>query len=233
MAKIARKTQLAFGSSAGVNQIGQFGSYAAGSVAYTTDPAVIQALSNYLTGWFGAVVGGNSPAIEDMNALCFLFAYQLGYVLQQGVGEWDSGTTYYAGSIVQDAGGLGNLYVSLTNTNLNNALSSTTNWKSIGGSGQVISINPSIQSPYVMAAADNGKVFLVNTANAAQQFTLPPPAINFWFVVKDSAGSMGTNNITFVRNASENIEGLASSYVASASWGVFKFVSDGTNWFII
>ncbi|PNA42272.1 hypothetical protein, partial [Pseudomonas sp. MPR-AND1A] len=85
MAKLSRVTQKIFGSSAGANQIGKFGSYAAGSPVISSDPTVIQSLSNWLTGWFGAVVGGNSPAIEDMNAVCFVYAYQLAYLMQQGI----------------------------------------------------------------------------------------------------------------------------------------------------
>lgn len=131
MAKIVRKVQKIFGSTAGVNQIGQFGSLAAGSIAYTTDPATIQALSNYLTGWFGAILGSNSPAIEDMNALCYLFAYQLSYLMQEGVAEWDATTTYYIGSVVNDGNGI--LYVSKTNTNLNNALTLGAFWKTLSG----------------------------------------------------------------------------------------------------
>lgn len=126
MAKITRKNQKIFGSAAGTDQIAEFGSLAAGVPAFTTDPETIQALSNYLTGWYGAVIGSNSPAIEDMNALCYLFAYQLAYVLQAGVAEWDDSTTYYIGSMVTD--GAGGLYISITNANLNNAVTDTTNW---------------------------------------------------------------------------------------------------------
>lgn len=126
MAKITRKIAKIFGSSAGVNQISEFGSLAAGAIVYSTDPTAIQSLSNYLTGWFGAVVGSNSPAIEDMNALCYLYAYQIAYLMQAGVAEYDSTTTYYIGSLVND--GTGIIYVSLTDTNLGNALTDATNW---------------------------------------------------------------------------------------------------------
>lgn len=126
MSKLSRYTQLIFGSTAGLNKIGQFGSLAAGTPAYATTPAQVQALSNYLTGWFGAILGNNSPAIEDMNALCFLYAYQLAYLFQAGVAEWDSSTTYYIGSMVNSAG---LIYVSLTDANLNNAVTDGTKWK--------------------------------------------------------------------------------------------------------
>lgn len=120
MAKIARKTQKIFGSTSTTNQIAEFGSLAAGTPAFTTDPVTIQALSQYLSGWFAAVIGGNSPAMEDMNAICYLYAYQLAYIFQAGIPEWDAGTTYFIGSVVSD--GLGTNYKSITDNNLNNAL---------------------------------------------------------------------------------------------------------------
>lgn len=128
MAKIARKNQKIFGSSSGLDQIEEFGSLANGTPVFTTDPEAIQSLSNYLEGWFGAVVGANSPAIEDMNALCYLYAYQLAYMFQAGVPEWNMATTYYIGSIVND--GSGNLYVSIQDTNLNHAISDAAWWVS-------------------------------------------------------------------------------------------------------
>lgn len=102
MTKITRQTQKIFGSNAGFDQIAQFGSLQAGTPTFTTSIPTIQALSEYLTGWYGAVIGQNSPAIEDMNALCYLYAYQLAYLFQAGVAEWDAGTTYYAGSLVNN-----------------------------------------------------------------------------------------------------------------------------------
>src|SRR4051812_27865136 len=100
--KITRALQKQFGSSAGINTMAEFGSlfasyptiptrYSGGTIT----PALVQALSNYITGWTGAAIGGNSPAIEDLNALCYLFAYQLGYVLQQGLPEWEAATPYF------------------------------------------------------------------------------------------------------------------------------------------
>ena len=131
MPKIARATQKIFGINSGLQQIAQFGSLANSAPIYTLDAEVIQALAQYTNGWFDAVIGGNSPAIEDMNALCYLFAYQLAYIMQAGIPEWDDGTTYYIGSVVSD--GLGNTYSSLTDNNLNNPVTDSTNWNLLGG----------------------------------------------------------------------------------------------------
>lgn len=126
MAKIARKNQKRFGSTATLSQVGKFGSLAAGSPANTLDPEEIQSLSNYLGGWFSAILGNNSPAIEDMNALCFLFAYQLTYLFQSGIPEWNTSAIYYIGSLVLSGS---TVFQSLTDDNTgNNPATDATNW---------------------------------------------------------------------------------------------------------
>lgn len=133
MAKINRATQKFFGTDALAGQIAQFGSAAAGGFSSgttysgaTATPALVQALAAFETGWFDAVDGQYNPAIEDMNALFWLYAYQLCYLFQAGVAEWDDETVYYIGSIVND--GTGILYTSLTDDNENNAVSDNDNW---------------------------------------------------------------------------------------------------------
>lgn len=130
MAKLPRVFQRIFGSGAGTDQISQFGSLAAGSPVFTTDPDTAQNLSNWLTGWFGAVIDGNAPAIEDMNSVLFVYAYQLAYLMQAGIAEWNASTVYYIGSLVNSSG---TIYSSLTDGNTNHAVSDPANWKKIGG----------------------------------------------------------------------------------------------------
>lgn len=126
MAKITRKLAKIFGLTAGTDEIAQFGSFADGSPAYSTDPDTIQSLSEYDDGWFSAVVAFSNPAIEDMNALFYLYAYQIAYIMQAGIPEYSATTTYYIGSLVND--GTGIVYTSLTDTNLGNALTDFTKW---------------------------------------------------------------------------------------------------------
>jgi hypothetical protein len=216
----------------------EFGSYAASAPATysgsTITPAIIQTLSNYLSGWFGAVVGANSPAIEDMNALCYLFAYQLTYLMQVGVAEWDSGTTYFKGDIV-NSGGV--LYVSITDNNLNNAVTVAANWQA--QENNIQSINPgstptvTLTAPGANLPGSSGSTYLVNSANGACTFNAPAPTKGLYFTIKDSGGLAGTNNITLHRNAAESIEGLAADYIMQANWGEWIFSSDGTNWFLV
>lgn len=127
MTKIARVTQKVFASNPGFEQILQFGSLYNGTPNYTSDISTIQSLNNWLVGWYNGAVGQANPSIEDTNGLFLVITSQLAYMFQTGIPEWDSGTTYYTGSLVND--GSGNIYVSLINTNLNNALTNTSDWQ--------------------------------------------------------------------------------------------------------
>jgi hypothetical protein len=135
--KIVRKTSLPFAGNQAASPagyIGTFGSAAASAPAYSSDPAVIQSLAAYLNGWTGAVLGNQQPAIQDRNALDYLFAYFICYIQQQGVCEWDAGTTYFAGSWALDPAGTGNAYFSRTNNNLGNSIFNTTFWTPVSES---------------------------------------------------------------------------------------------------
>lgn len=141
MSKITRALQKIFGGSLSPsNNIAQFGSLAAGSPAYSSDPAVIQALAKYLQGWASATVGNTSPALEDRNALDYLFSYQLAYLGQAGISEWIATQTYYIGSWCQVAGVA---YISKTDGNINHPVSDTNNWQSLSDYIASQIINPS------------------------------------------------------------------------------------------
>lgn len=235
MARLSRATQSLFGSTAGANQIAEYGSYAAGSPATysgsTITPAIIQALPNYAEGWFGSTLGVYSPAIEDLNALDYLWGYQLTYLMQEGVPEWDSATTYYIGNFVNSSG---LLYVSITNSNLNNAVSSTANWKLYSPTAP-LSVVTFSSSPVSISASLNGTIYQANTTSGSITFNLPSPATagaGFGFHIVDTAGTFGTNAAILAPNASELIVGLNANYNMNASWGAWNFYTDGTNWFI-
>lgn len=132
MAKITRKTLEIFGISGASTNFGQFGSKAAAAEQTSKDPTVIQALAAWANGWQDAVLNTNkAPYQEDMNGLCYVLAYMLGSLFQDGISVWDVGTTYYIGSVVRKDGTF-EQYGSLTDNNLGNALPSQTDnaqWK--------------------------------------------------------------------------------------------------------
>lgn len=222
MSKIIRATQQIFASGAGLDQIGQFGSLAAGSPTFTTDPDTIQALSNYLTGWFGGVVGDNSPAIEDMNAICYLYAYQLAYILQSGVAEWDSATTYYIGSMVQSSS---SIYVSIIDTNLNNAVTDATKWK-------VLSANPFTTLGDTLYSAANGVptrlAGFTSAARAvlAQTGTGSGSAAPSWLSLPSGTSST-SGGFTTTATSATNIAGLSVALTTTGGDVLVSFYSDG------
>lgn len=134
MAKITRQTLLPFGSSGPTNDFEQFGSTEGGSPNFTKVIATIQSLTAWLTGWRAALVTAKAPVLQDMNAVCYVFGYMLNYILQQGIAEWDSGTTYYQNSLVMRANS-NELYASAIDTNVGNALPNQvqdSNWVYLG-----------------------------------------------------------------------------------------------------
>ena len=135
MAKLTRETAKIFGETASTTntpvEIGQFGSAKAGTYNATGDIATIQSLSAWSNGWIDAVTPTDQfPPLPEMTAVHKVLSYQNAYVLQQGMPEWDSATTYYANGFCSQ-GGL--IYRSIEDNNLNNSpADSPTKWEIYG-----------------------------------------------------------------------------------------------------
>jgi len=125
MAKIERKNLKIFAENAANN--GQFGSAQNGTKITTQDPETVQALEAWGAGWSSAVIGGSKlPPLEELQSTTFVPTYHLAYLMQEGVAEWNSDTTYYMNSFVKDGP---DLYYSLQDDNLNIPLSEAASWK--------------------------------------------------------------------------------------------------------
>lgn len=98
-------------------------------------------------------------------------------------------------------------------------------WETPSGSISVVAISSNV-------TLTNNSVNLVDTSSA-RSLTLPSPVSGARITVKDADGTANTNNITIVRDGSENIEGVAASRILQTNWGCWTFFSDGTDWFII
>lgn len=169
------------------------------------------------------------PPRQFMNWLFYNIDLWIKYFNTIGVTEWDTTTTYQLGTIVNVSGVL---YRSLANANLNNAVTDVTKWINVTVATNVITVDPSTQSPYTLTAAHNGATFLVKSNLGAMTFNLPAPALNYNVTIKDRDGNFETNPCTLVRNGSETIEALAASFIMYASFGAWLFLTDGTNWSI-
>jgi hypothetical protein len=126
MARIDRKNQKVFASNASNN--GQFGSAQLGTKLLTNDVETIQALSAWVNGWNDATISGQRlPTLEELQAIQYVLTSQLAYLFQEGIAEWNEDTTYYQKSIVRKTGTY-ELYGSLTDDNVGNALSDAGEW---------------------------------------------------------------------------------------------------------
>lgn len=135
MSKLSRITGKVFGASATASgddpEIGQFGSALAGTYNGTTDVATIQSLSAWQNGFIGCVTPNTQfPPLPEMTGFGKVLSHQICYLLQQGVAEWDSGTTYYINGWCSYNG---SLYISKTDENLNNLPTNTTYWDKFTG----------------------------------------------------------------------------------------------------
>lgn len=78
----------------------------------------------------------------------------------------------------------------------------------------------------------SGRTYLVNTT-VARTLTLPTPALNAFFIVRDISGQAGTNNITLDRSGAVKIDNVAADKVLDVNNGFWLFVSDGTDWWSV
>lgn len=131
MAKIARKTLKIFGGSGANTYFAQFGSQAIGNPVKTKDLDSIQQLTAWVNGFQDALTGSKAPYLEDANALFYVHSYELAYLFENGIPEWDAGTNYFTGSVVRKIGTF-EQYGSLVDNNLGQVLPNqvdNANWK--------------------------------------------------------------------------------------------------------
>lgn len=130
MPKLPRVTSVLFGATGPGTDFGQFGSKTAAAPQTEADYGSLaafiagcQALAAWVTGWTAAAVGAAfNPYLEDENGAYKVFSYYLNQLCERGVSDWDAGTTYYKGALVQDPAGSGQEFYALTDNNLNQAL---------------------------------------------------------------------------------------------------------------
>lgn len=221
MAKLTRALQKIFcGDVSPVNNVAVFGSLKAGSPAYSSDPATIQSLASFGQGWSGATILNQAPALQDMNALQYLFSRQLAYVFQMGIPEYLAMETYYENSMVQDSG---KIYVSTIDNNLAQALT-TTAWKVVYTRDIV-----SVSGAYAVTKTD----YLIK-ATGGSTFTITLP--------QAVAGNSGEEHMiksnmstgVFVNVAASGgslIDGM--TVMQLSKYDCLRVVSDGSQWMVV
>lgn len=124
MARITRVTAIPFGLTGTTDDFETFGSTAAGGTDYSKDIAAIQATAAWQSGWRAALIASKAPVLQDMNGKMLVDSNLICYLFQEGVPEYDSGSTYYKGGVVKNLANSGYIefYASLVDTNTGNAL---------------------------------------------------------------------------------------------------------------
>ena len=148
MTKIQRTTQKTFAGQAGSQQITAFGTAKDQTPIYTQDLSQIQN-TNYLYGWSAGLLPDKAPWQEDMNALFFVVTRQLEYLFQEGIPEYDIGTSYNKGALAKFIDSQGNvtIYKSLSDNNTGNPLEDGNYWAAYQTEGVLASYEIGLPQP--------------------------------------------------------------------------------------
>lgn len=221
MSKVTRETAIIFGGGnvAGPGGIGIFGSLSGGTPAYSLDAGVIQAVGAWAQGW-GAALVDNFPAQEDMNSVDYVNSYQIAYLLQQGIAEYDASTPYFINSFCSY---LGVIYISLTDDNTGNQPdTSGTEW-----------------TPYksiFWAGTDSGGIntFALTAVNGFPENS----GISVGTILSGVASTSNTGNSTLAVNGDTPITildsdgyGLQAGMITKGM--TFVLIYNGTNWVLV
>lgn len=238
MAKIARTTQTIFALNA--TNIGQFGSAEAGTFVLTSSVATLQALAAYELGWSDAVISGERlPCLEEVNALHYIETSQLSYLFQEGIPEYDAATNYFQHSIVKKAGTY-QLYGSLIDNNLGNALTVGADWKFLVDLSAPLTTLPIVSKAftsgaYAVLAGDIGKL---NYFSATGTVNIDPAVIGAGNTIGIGVfGGGGAWNVTIsavtgiILTGTSGVTGKSINLnaVSNNAFKVLLITSDGTN----
>lgn len=142
--RIQRNTQKIFAGNASIDELAVFGSMTTGNPIYTDNIETLQS-TDYEEGWSSAIAANEAPFLEEMNGVQYGLSKQIAYQFQEGVPEYDPGTTYFTGSwcksLTNNADDQRDIYQSLTDNNLGNPLTDSINWKKVefGGANKDLS----------------------------------------------------------------------------------------------
>ena len=223
MSGLSRFTQKLFGKNS--PNIAIFGSQASGTGQIASDVGNAQSLDAYTNGWAAASIGGQyRPTLEDFDALHYIDSYQINYILQQGIPEYDAGTTYCltpSPSIVK-APGTAQLYVSLIDNNIGNALTDTGAWSvslNLGGSSAGTLTGDMTDAPQLTYSSST--VVNVSTgrcSDSTRSTMINNTSIQEINLLTSGAGGLDTGSLPsgnstlhyFIINGSSGCAGLAS-----------------------
>lgn len=226
MTRIAPVAQPIFGSNSSNN--GQFGSAVLGTKITSLDPSVIMELPAWETGWSAATVTGQKlPTLEEMQGTMYVATYQIAYLLQEGVPEYNEDTTYFENSIVKETGTYV-LYGSLIDDNIGEDLDDPTKWQTLVDldfSNRSISAADADATPSVAGLKNRDGIIILATA-----------ASPFDITGFDDGGdgqrisflNLGASTATI--KAGANFRLISGTDKAVATNSIVDLIFDGTKW---
>lgn len=143
-----------------------------------------------------------------------------------GINTWNANTVYQQGNIVLDSSGQGILYVSLINTNQNNALTSVSSWRSLDGNIRTVSTNTTL------TITDNE--VRSNSTSGSLTHTLPACSatpVGKKITVKDVG--TGGNNTSIKGAGTDSIDGVVTYGTALPKNGFITVENTGSTWDVI
>ena len=238
MARLTRQTLKLFGGSGAVTYFAQFGSQAIGSPVKTKDIASIQTLSAWVDGFQEALTMSKAPYLEDTNGLLYVHSYETVYILQEGIAEWDAGTTYFQNSIVKRSGTT-ELYGSLIDNNLGNpppVSTSNANWKFLNPTPPAVPlVGNGLKAALVMApngGAPNTKVDVNADTLSVQGMAVAAVAVTADITASGANGldtGAPANNTWYAVHIITNVSGSLVAALLSLSAGAPTLPGGYTN----
>lgn len=215
--KIPRVTSKIFASNAAEGDIGQFGSALTGTKVNTDDISVIQGLPAYEEGWRGAVVSNrNYPTLQEMNGLQKTFSQQIAYILQNGMPEWDAGTTYFTNQFCRVGS---KFYVSLQDNNLGNNPTTTTGFWQVWNPAEGTYANTDLSNLSATGqAVIDSKLSDTQLSNCILSLT------------EGSITPQSYTDVSFVNHGATYQSGTLSDFSASNFAILAKTMSNATAW---
>lgn len=175
MPRLTRKNIKVFAGNATNN--GVFGSLQANNPTTTSDIEQIQSLNAWGEGWNAATETSEElPPLEEIQSVSYVTTYQQAYLMQEGLPEWAATVTYYKGCLTKEVTSSGfRIYNSLTDNNIGNSLSDTSNWKKVMDSADLYAFDNTVVHKTGNETVDGVKTFssspMVPTATSGDSST--------------------------------------------------------------